>query len=701
MWRVNRGSISVDRVSGLTGCVRFRGWVCACCCLVPGDVLLSLRLKLTAPTPVTGRVESLTVSHGAVHLNIRFRLYRQVRDVAAKILPLTQQKYVRLRREGWGMSAAARECGVSRTWAYKFETGVSDSGQERKKARELQKIPGPISRGELCADALRGLEDFEFFRLFYLGHVSTPWQIEAAYRLVELLATADKEFIELNCPPGVGKTTLVHDVACWITARDRRVRGLIGSKTEVNARRMLQRIRRSLERPTPFRAPSEAIEKGYAADAQAALSQHYGAFKPVTDKDVWRAEEFIVAQFDDIPIEEKEPTWSAYGMDSGVLSNRFNVIVWDDLVDRQVCRTVDSRKNLVDKWDEEFETRLEPGGVLMDIGQRMHPEDLHATLRDRRITDEDDQDAGPMYHHIAYPAHDTSKCMEVHKAGEAKPWPDGCLLDPFRLPWRDCKKLMQKKQTWAVVYQQTDGDPTDQFVHPLWISGGQDGDGIDYPGCWDHDRPMGKVPVMEGRWISVATSDPSPTKMWATQWWIYHPGSELRFLIDMERKAMEAPDFFDYNPTTRQYSGLMVDWQERSEKLGFPISHWIVERNAAQRFLLKQTTMQQFTSRHSIHLIPHETTMNKADELLGVQSIRDHYRYGRVRLPGARSPLRGRTQSMQLVDELVRWPEGSTDDCVMAHWFLEWNLPKLVTVPRELQPKLPRPTWYNRLVGNA
>jgi hypothetical protein len=114
----------------------------------------------------------------------------------------------------------------------------------------------------------------------------------------------------------------------------------------------------------PAKAPTELIEKGLAVDAQASLAQHYGMFKPATHGDVWRADEFVVAQFDDIPIEEKEPTWSSYGLDSGVLSNRFNLIFWDDLIDRRTNRTAESRADLVAKWDEELENRLEPGGLL-------------------------------------------------------------------------------------------------------------------------------------------------------------------------------------------------------------------------------------------------------------------------------------------------------------------------------------------------
>jgi hypothetical protein len=192
--------------------------------------------------------------------------------------------------------------------------------------------------------------------------------------------------------------------------------------------------------------------------------------------------------------------------------------------------------------------------------------------------------------------------------------------------------------------------------------------------------------------LSIATVDPSPTKFWAIAVVVYHQASEFRFVMDMEKRAMEAPDFFDFNPVTRAYSGVLVDWQERSVALGMPITHWIVERNAAQRFMLQQTALRQYASKMKVLVIPHETTMNKTDASFGVQSIAPHYEYGRVRLPGKpQNP--GRIAAMKLVDEVLRWPDGSTDDCVMAYWFFEWNLPKLMALDVSKMPKLRRPTW--------
>jgi hypothetical protein len=45
-----------------------------------------------------------------------------------------------------------------------------------------------------------------------------------------------------------------------------------------------------------------------------------------------------------------------------------------------------------------------------------------------------------------------------------------------------------------------------------------------------------------------------------------------------------------------------------------------------------------------------------------------------------------------MVTELGTWPEGKTDDCVMSHWFLQWNAPRLFHVGQN-NVSFKRPSW--------
>ena len=48
-------------------------------------------------------------------------------------------------------------------------------------------LPSAIPHDQLCEEAIRGLEDFGFFREYYLGRVPSPWQVDAALKIVEWL----------------------------------------------------------------------------------------------------------------------------------------------------------------------------------------------------------------------------------------------------------------------------------------------------------------------------------------------------------------------------------------------------------------------------------------------------------------------------------------------------------------------------------
>ena len=153
-------------------------------------------------------------------------------------------------------------------------------------------LPSAIPHDMLCEEAQRGLEDFGFFREYYLGRVPSPWQVDAALKIVEWLESEEKEFVVINVPPGAGKSTLFHDVAVWAICRKRDIRIMIGSVSQNMAKLYSRRIRETLERPMPLEPDPMLIQKGLAQNAEGCLSIDYGRFRP-TDKGAWwRPREF-------------------------------------------------------------------------------------------------------------------------------------------------------------------------------------------------------------------------------------------------------------------------------------------------------------------------------------------------------------------------------------------------------------------------
>jgi hypothetical protein len=563
---------------------------------------------------------------------------------------------------------------------------------------------------ELCPEAVRALEDFGYFRQRYFGRVPTPWQIEAAVLLRDYLASPQKEFVVLNAPPGSGKSTLfVHDVLAWLACRDRSVRVLVGSRTYRQAQNHTARLRRTFSRVSLAPVDADDVARGLAVEPTATLVKDFGRFQPLGRADMWAANEFVLVQSDDVAVSEKEASFAAYGMDSGFLGGRFDVVVWDDLVDSKTLKSPEGRDQLVRLYEDEMETRVEPGGLLLLQGQRMAADDLYRHCLDMRtgdpaeLDDDGDDDRPAKYHHIVYRAHDDALCRgaETHRP-PAPAWPEGCLLDPLRLPWRELAAIRANRaEKFQVLYQQEDVDPANVLVPRIWIDGGRDVEtGEQFPGCWDRTRGIAEIPAgLSPPLYSIATADPSAAKYWAIGWWAYHPATEQRFLLDLIRQKMDAPEFLDFDYAAGVHTGVMEEWQARSIDLGLPILRWIVEANSAQRYLLQYDHVRTWQAKHKVSITPHQTQRNSLDKNYGIQSIREHYKFGRVRLPAGGFGEHARRASMALVNEVTRYPDSATEDCVLMHWFLEWHLPRLF--PKRVAVPVParRPSWMRERVG--
>jgi hypothetical protein len=595
-------------------------------------------------------------------------------------------KFLDLREKGYSVERAAKDVGVAVSTVTR-QTANRDSRLSRLMAvRGLSIDLGSSPEGK------RALEDFGYFRQRYMARASTPWSVEAANKITELLASPQKEFLVINIAPGIGKSTMfTHDLPAWLIARDRSIRIMVASRTEQQARMYSNRLRRTLERELAVRADPKLVEMGLATDATATMAQDFGLFKPANN-DLWTKAEFVVQQSSGVAVDDKESTVTAYGMDSGFLGGRFDFIIWDDLVDKKTMRG--DFEALTTWWENEAESRLEPGGLLILQGQRLASDDLYRYVLDLTDVDEEGEivdDAPKKYKHIVYKSHYDDLCTGEHS--NPKPWPQGCLLDPIRLPWRELQRVKANREDrFLVMYQQENFDAANQLVPQIWINGGTDASGVSYPGCWDEDRHIGEIPRnLGGDWFSVLTADPSPTKNWAVQWWLYNPETEIQYLLDLYRGPMDAPDFLDWNQADGKFSGLLDEWVDRAKDMGRPVTYIIVEQNAAQRFLLQYDHVKRWQSINGVNIVPHSTHRNKSDEEYGVQTLAPHYRYGRVRLPGA--VIDGSRKKIDpMITELSTWPEGKTDDCVMAHWFLQWNAPRLFHVGQN-NVSFKRPSW--------
>lgn len=675
------------------------------------------------------------------------------RNTGEQIPAAKRQAYVAARVRGLSMLAASKEAKISRTTAYAIEARYSEErdallrgrnrsipssvGTDLARASKSQQtmatgragrgnpwangyarllgdgdLPGPISFDRLVPEARASLEDFGLFRRRYLGRGPSPWQEDAAQRMVELLDGArsrrDREYAVVNAPPGGGKSTLfTHDLSVWLICRDRRIRILVGSRTTNQAMKYTRRIRRSLMQRDLAVPREDDLRAGLAVVPEAVLLEDFGRFQPLgRGDDVWQMGGFTVEQHDGLLNAEKEPTVTAFGFDSDYLGMRVDLAVWDDLVDLANVRTLEVIENLQETWDAVAENRIDPGGLNLLQGQRLRHNDLYRynldkrRARDPEVEEPGEDDYVPKYRHIVYQAHSEAVCRGLHKRTDPpqdprRPEEGGCLLDPRRLPWRDLKTLMEEDpDTFRVVYQQEDLDPGSALVRKVWVDGGKDeSTGSLHPGCWDHDRglwqlpPAGAVPAPNHAAVVI---DPSPSNWWACQFWLYNPASERRYLIAVDRRRMQAPELVDWNHDRACFTGFLEEWWHHASEIGLPFRFVVVEVNVAQKWLLQYDHAKRWATKRGVTFVPHTTGVHKTDEKRGIPAVKNHWRTGRIRLPGAPG---ARAESEYLVREVLRWPNGATDDQVLAHWFFEFTLPKLAPPRPAPRRRQHRPSW--------
>jgi transcriptional regulator with XRE-family HTH domain len=208
-----------------------------------------------------------------------------------------QATYLEFRGKGLTQKESAIKAGISHSSAFRIEKAhkATPEGIELVNKVAEARLLGPIPYAKLSADAKRGHDDFGFFLRRYFGVKAFYWQEESANQLQEYLETPDREFVVINAPPGVGKSTqFTHWIPAWLTVRDRTLKGLIGSVSHRLATQYTNQLMRTLERTFPVQGDPALIEKGLAFDAQGCLAIDYGRFKSEGN---WTKEQFVVEQF--------------------------------------------------------------------------------------------------------------------------------------------------------------------------------------------------------------------------------------------------------------------------------------------------------------------------------------------------------------------------------------------------------------------
>jgi hypothetical protein len=140
-------------------------------------------------------------------------------------------------------------------------------------------------------------------------------------------------------------------------------------------------------------------------------------------------------------------------------------------------------------------------------------------------------------------------------------------------------------------------------------------------------------------------------------------GTGMRYVVDsVAVKSMRAPQMRDQ----------IMEWTDL-----YPIFEWRVENNGLQSQLVQYNTeIVQYLAKRGVRVTPHNTHNNKWDPQFGVESIAPLITAGLYSFPWGNSPTVRAFQPM--MDQLMAFPMGQTNDRVMSLWFAELGVRQLL-----------------------
>lgn len=465
------------------------------------------------------------------------------------------------------------------------------------------------------------LENPDVFLTRYFPHV-LGHPLEDFHLDLIKLATTCRKGLELF-PAAHGKTTIVSTLLpIWGLCNDPNIRMCIIAKNDDDAKNIMNSI------------ISELM-------GNELLIREFGPFKDERKEIPFGATKLTVAQR---TVNHKSPTILAIGAGSrGALGHRTDWTICDDIIHDRNSNTPENRAGILEWFNQGPQTQAEdPDDRLTVVGTIFHPEDLYSHLMHLK-----NPETGDFIWEVQH------KSAIVDERSKQTLWP---------ARW-SYERLMGEKASMGTIdfmkrYMNIAVDPSamvfrEEYIKGLYI------DNIKYPGCLDETHIVGRVP--QPNWPVFCGFDPAIGKARGHSYCAHvtlalgscDKHEKCLWLIDVERDQMNLP----------QQVELIF---EKHEKYNAFVS--MIETNAYQQGLLDEITRRGRDEGTPIKAEPHFTSaQTKPDPELGVPSMSTYFENGLVHIPYG-NPESMRKMQM-FIDEFVQYPNGRTQDIVMAFWF--------------------------------
>ncbi len=332
--------------------------------------------------------------------------------------------------------------------------------------------------------------------------------------------------------------------------------------------------------------------------------------------DIWTQTSLAVRR----PMVSKDPRVQAFGIHGAVLGARIDLLVLDDVLDFENCRTPALREELWAWYHATLSGRLTRDSRVWIVGTAFHPDDaLHRFARQ------------PSYKAVRYPIIDPA-------TGKSR-WPERWPMS--RIEERRAE-MAHVPSEWARQYLCQARDDSEARFKQEWIDKGV-ARGSDKKLIYGLQRIPARCKVYTGVDLAVQRHSAAGETVLFTI--MVYPNGD-REILNIEGGKWSGPDIV----------GRIIDTHRRY------MSICVVENNAAQDFIIQFARGEFAVPIHAF-----TTGRNKAHPEFGVESIAAEMAGGKWIIP-SKGGLD--SQVHEWINEMLYYdPTAHTGDRLMACWF--------------------------------
>ena len=449
--------------------------------------------------------------------------------------------------------------------------------------------------------------------------------------------------------------TVTHNTQQLIIARTLFLLGNNPSATIAIAGRALSQAKKSLKSIAEYIEHSDALHK---------------IFPELVPGDNWAAESITVKR----PHGIRDPSVQAVGVDGSIHGARLNYLFLDDVLNKTNTALESQRKQIAEKINSEFYTRVVDGGSIVCVSNAWHQEDL-------------------MHQHFSQPGW-TCKKFPVETDDGTPTWPE---------QWSKARIAQKRAMMLPLDFAQqyllkVRDDASSRFKEEYFNNCMVEGNGLEM------QYSIEACMLADYDWISK--QDPkilNPLSgIRADVRWLTDRGFTVITGVDLAVQKHASADktvFFTilvYPVYTCPRTGVVLGGErqilniesgrldgpeiiKKAEEIynRFP-GPLIIENNAAQSYI------HQFANQ-TLPIIPYNTGLRKADPTFGVLSLASELQRGLWTIPNDGGVVNDEVQEW-ITGCLLYDPAGHTSDHVMASFFCLEGLRQFGVGNRDIDP---------------